>query len=52
MISQATIRDMRIYSDREWMPQFGKEVKVICFPYFIEGKLVNIKYRLKSHFGW
>jgi twinkle protein len=45
MISQATIRDMRIYSDREWMPQFGKEVKVICFPYFIEGKLVNIKYR-------
>lgn len=45
MISQATLREMRIYSDKEWMPQFGTEAKVICFPYFVGDKLVNIKYR-------
>ncbi len=45
MISQETLRRMRIYSDREWMPQFGKEVEVICFPYFVDGQLRNIKYR-------
>ncbi|WP_418409279.1 bifunctional DNA primase/helicase [Alistipes sp.] len=45
MISQQTLRKMRIYSDREWMPQFGKEVEVMCFPYFKGGELRNIKYR-------
>lgn len=45
MISQITLNKMRIYTDKEFMPQFGKEVDVICFPYFINGKLVNIKYR-------
>jgi hypothetical protein len=44
-ISQATLNEMQVYSDREFMPQFGKEVDVICFPYFRGGKLVNIKYR-------
>lgn len=45
MISQNTLNLMKIYSDREWMPQFNKETEVICFPYFFDGKLVNIKYR-------
>lgn len=45
MISQETLRRMRIHSDREWMPQFGKEVEVVCFPYFVDGQLRNIKYR-------
>jgi len=36
---------MRVYSDVEYMPQFNKEVDVICFPYFLNGKLINIKYR-------
>lgn len=44
-ISQDTLKKMQIYSDREWMPQFNKEVNVICFPYFMEGKLTNIKFR-------
>jgi len=45
MISQKTLIEMRIYSDREWMPQFKAEVPVICFPFFKDDTLVNIKYR-------
>lgn len=45
MISQQTLNLMQVYSDKEWMPQFNKEVEVICFPYFIDGKLINIKFR-------
>jgi len=45
MIKQEALNKMRIYSDIETMPQFNKEVEVICFPYFFDGRLVNIKYR-------
>lgn len=45
MISQDTLVKMKIYSDTEYMPQFQKELEVMCFPYFVNGKLVNIKYR-------
>lgn len=45
MISQATLNKMRVYTDTEFMPQFNKEVEVVCFPYFLFGKLINIKYR-------
>ncbi len=45
MISQDTLSKMKIYSDIEYMPQFSAEVDVICFPYFYDNKLVNIKYR-------
>jgi twinkle protein len=45
MISQKTLIRMKIYSDNEFMPQFAKEVPVMCFPYFLGEKLVNIKYR-------
>jgi len=44
-ISQLTLIEMQVYSDREFMPQFQKEVDVICFPYFRGEELVNIKYR-------
>jgi len=44
-ISQATLNALHIYSDKEYMSQFQKEVDVICFPYFVGDKLVNIKYR-------
>lgn len=27
------------------MPQYGRDTKVICFPYFVGDRLVNIKYR-------
>jgi len=45
MISQNTLLKMRVYSDIEFMPQFNKKVPVICFPYFLNGKLINIKFR-------
>jgi twinkle protein len=45
MISQDTLNRMKIYSDQEFMPQFNREVEVMCFPYFIDGKLINIKFR-------
>ena len=36
---------MKVYSDIEWMPQFGKDIEVICFPFFRNSKLINIKFR-------
>lgn len=45
MISQKTLKAMKIYSDNEYMPQISKETSVVCFPFFKNGKLVNIKYR-------
>lgn len=45
MISQKTLIKMRVYSDNEYMPQFESEIEVICFPYFFNDKLINIKYR-------
>lgn len=50
MISQDTLVKMRIYTATEFMPQHKEEVETICFPYFFQDKLYNIKYRgpLKS----
>jgi twinkle protein len=45
MISQKVLNDMKVYSDVEYMPQLLKETTVICFPFFKDGNLVNIKYR-------
>lgn len=45
MIKQETLNRMKIYSDNEYMPQFKKDVDVICFPYFVNEKLINIKFR-------
>lgn len=45
MISQATLNKMRVYTDKEFMPQHQQEIEVICFPYFCNNKLINIKYR-------
>lgn len=48
MISQETLIKMKVYSDTEYMPQYESNQGVICFPYFINNKLVNIKYRTKE----
>jgi twinkle protein len=45
MISQETLVKMKIYTTKEWMPQFDKEIEVICFPFFQDKVLKNIKYR-------
>lgn len=44
-ISQATLLEMKITEQKEFMPQASEERNVICFNYFRDGKLVNIKYR-------
>lgn len=45
MISQKTLNKMRVYSDTHFMPQVNAICEAICFPYFFNGKLINIKYR-------
>lgn len=45
MLRQEVLNLMSVYTDTEFMPQFNKEVEVICFPYFYGGRLINIKYR-------
>jgi twinkle protein len=44
-ISQFTLRNMKITSGDEWMPQFEKEVETIHFNYFRGDELINVKYR-------
>lgn len=44
-ISNNTLLRMQITEAIEWMPQFEKEVPVICFNYFRGNELVNIKFR-------
>jgi twinkle protein len=51
-ITQTTLKKMKIYSDVEYVPQREKKEEVICYPYFRNGELVNVKYRagLKAFF--
>lgn len=44
-ISQTTLRIAKVTEQSEWMPQVEKEVNTICFNYFKDGELVNVKYR-------
>lgn len=44
-IGNNTLLRMKITEANEWMPQFEKEVLVICFNYFRNDELVNIKFR-------
>lgn len=44
-ISQTTLKKMGVYSSVEYMPQVETNRNVICFPYYVDEKLVNIKYR-------
>jgi len=44
-INDNTLNSMSVSSAVEYMPQTGKEENVVCFPYFRDGQLVNIKYR-------
>lgn len=44
-ISQMTLSRLKISESKEWMPQTKKEENTINFNYFLDEKLVNIKYR-------
>lgn len=44
-ISMQTLTKMKITEGKEWMPQKGKEVNTIQFNYYLEGELINTKFR-------
>lgn len=44
-ISSATLEKFMIFSREEYMPQTQKKENCICFPYFRDGMLINIKFR-------
>lgn len=44
-ISESAIKRLKIRSKKEWMPQTQKEEICICFDYYLESELINVKYR-------
>lgn len=44
-ISKNAIERIKIREQKEWMPQTQKEENCICFDYYLEGELINVKYR-------
>lgn len=44
-IKKETLEKFMIFCKEEWMPQTQKKENCICFPYFRDGSMVNIKYR-------
>lgn len=44
-IGKETLDKFMIFTKEEWMPQTQQKENCICFPYFRDGEIVNIKYR-------
>lgn len=44
-ISEQTLAAFKVSNGTEFMPQVGEEVSVIMFNYYVNGVLINIKYR-------
>src|SRR5712692_966953 len=44
-ISKKTLEKFMIFNKEEFMPQTAQKEVCICFPYFRDGEIVNIKYR-------
>jgi twinkle protein len=44
-IGQDVLKEMKISHAQVWMPQTESEKKCMCFNYFRNGELINIKYR-------
>lgn len=44
-ITISTLEKMRVTEATEWMPQVESERNVICFNYYRNGELINIKFR-------
>lgn len=47
-ISNNTLLRFKVTDSVEWMPKAGVEIPVICFNYFQDEQLVNIKFRGKN----
>lgn len=44
-ISQQTLKDLKISQGLEFMPQLGRKIMTMQYNYFINDKLINVKYR-------
>lgn len=44
-INKETVDAFGVTEGVEWMPQDQKEHRVICFNYFLQGELINIKFK-------
>jgi twinkle protein len=44
-ISKDTIKRNKITEDVQFMPSANKDIRVMCFNYFRDGEIVNVKYR-------
>ena len=44
-ISSASLRDLKVTTGEEYMPQTGKSENTIQFNYYIGDQLINVKYR-------
>jgi len=44
-ISEVVIERFGLYSQKVWMPQTEADTVAVAFPYFRDGKLINVKYR-------
>ena len=44
-ISSASLRDLKVTTGEEYMPQTGKSENTIQFNYYISDQLINVKYR-------
>lgn len=47
-IERSTLEEFKITNATEWMPKAKKEVDTVCFNYFLNGELVNVKYRAEN----
>lgn len=47
-ISNNTLLRFNITEAKEWMPKTAKEVRAICFNYYKDEQLINIKFRSKD----
>jgi len=44
-IEKSALNTLKIRESKEWMPQTKKEENCICFDYYLESEIVNVKYR-------
>ena len=50
-ISEAVAKKLKVSEGKEFIPQEGKEMNTLQFRYYLEGELINIKYRTgNKHF--
>ena len=44
-IDLSVLKAFKIREQKEWMPQTSKEENCICFDYYLNSELINVKYR-------